>query len=256
MAQMDIILLERVEKLGNIGDVVSVKPGFARNFLLPQGKALRANEANRATFDADRERIEKENAEKREGAEADAKKMEGAQVVMIRQSSDSGQLYGSVSARDIASALVEDGFKVDKNQVTLTAPIKNLGMHTVAVALHPEVSVDVEANVARSKEEAEMQRQGIDIFAGDDDDDGMTESERLAAEALARAEAQADAEARGEVFEEGAGPAEGEEGEEGEAAEGDAVEGETAEGDAEAADVDADAPDAEAVEESAADKDA
>ena len=170
MANMDIILLERVEKLGNIGDVVSVKPGFARNFLLPKGKALRANEANRATFEADRERIEKENAEKRSAAEKAGEQLSGTQVTMIRQSSDSGQLYGSVSARDIATALVE-------------------------------------ANVARSKEEAEMQAEGIDIFAGDDDDDMMSASERAAAEALARAEAQADAEARGEVFEEGAGPA-------------------------------------------------
>ncbi|MHB9878650.1 50S ribosomal protein L9 [Pacificimonas sp. ICDLI1SI03] len=204
---MDIILLERVEKLGNIGDVVSVKPGFARNFLLPKGKALRANEANRATFEADRERIEKENAEKRSAAEKAGEQLSGTQVTMIRQSSDSGQLYGSVSARDIATALVEAGHEVDKNQVMIGSPIKNLGIHQVDVALHPEVIVQVEANVARSKEEAEMQAEGIDIFAGDDDDDMMSASERAAAEALARAEAQADAEARGEVFEEGAGPA-------------------------------------------------
>ena len=206
MAQMDIILLERVEKLGGIGDVVSVKPGFARNFLLPQGKALRANETNRAKFDADRARIESENAERRTDAEAEAKKLDGTTVILIRQASDSGQLYGSVSARDIAASLEEKGFKLDKNQVSLGGPIKNLGLHRVDVALHPEVSVQVEANVARSAEEAEMQAQGIDIFAGDDDDDGMTQSERLAAEALARAEAQADAEARGEIFDDGAAP--------------------------------------------------
>ncbi len=206
MAQMDIILLERVEKLGNIGDIVSVKPGFARNFLLPKGKALRANEVNRASFEADRARIEQENADRRTTAEADAEKVRGQQVVMIRQASDSGQLYGSVSARDIAEALSTEDVKIVKNQVTLAEPIKALGIHSVDVALHPEVIVQVEANVARSKEEAEMQAQGIDIFAGDEEEDTMTASERAAADALARAEAQAEAELRGEVFEEGAGP--------------------------------------------------
>ncbi|MBV7256430.1 50S ribosomal protein L9 [Pacificimonas sp. WHA3] len=224
---MDIILLERVEKLGNIGDVVSVKPGFARNFLLPKGKALRANEANRARFEADRERIEKENAEKRAVAETDGEKLSGTQVIMIRQSSDSGQLYGSVSARDIATALSEEGHNVDKNQVTLGEPIKTLGIHQVDISLHPEVTVQVEANVARSKEEAEMQAEGIDIFAGDDEEDTMSASERAAAEALARAEAQAEAEARGEIFEEGAGPAEGDEGADGETDASDTAEAES-----------------------------
>lgn len=218
MANMDIILLERVEKLGNIGDVVAVKPGYARNFLLPQRKALRANEANRAKFEADRERIEKENAEKRTGAEADAKTLEGTQVVLIRQSSDSGQLYGSVSARDIAASLSEGKIAVDKNQVSLEAPIKNLGVHKVTVSLHPEVSVTIEANVARSEEEAEMQRQGINIFADEGDDEMLTESERLAKEALERAERQANAEASGIALDENGEPVT--EGEDGEAAAG------------------------------------
>ena len=206
MAQMDIILLERVEKLGNIGDVVSVKPGFARNFLLPQGKALRANEQNRARFDADRERIERENADRRANAETEAQKLEGTQVVILRQSSDSGQLYGSVSARDIAQMLGDKGFKLDKTQVSLAAPIKALGVHEVLVALHPEVSVSVEANVARSEEEAEMQRQGIDIFGDTGEDEMLSDSERLAREALERAEAQAEAEARGVVLDENGEP--------------------------------------------------
>ena len=197
MAQMDIILLQRVEKLGNIGDVVSVKPGFARNFLLPQGKALRANEQNKAKFEADRERIEQENADKRTAAETESKKLDGVKIVLIRQASDSGQLYGSVSARDIATALTEEsGVSVDKNDVSLAEPIKALGMHSVTVALHPEVQVEVEANVARSNEEAEMQAQGINVLEGDDDEI-LTESERRAKEALERAERQAAAEASG-----------------------------------------------------------
>ena len=197
MAQMDIILLQRVEKLGNIGDVVSVKPGFARNFLLPQGKALRANEQNKAKFEADRERIEQENADKRTAAETESKKLDGVKIVLIRQASDSGQLYGSVSARDIATALTEEsGVSVDKNDVSLAEPIKALGMHTVTVALHPEVQVEVEANVARSNEEAEMQARGINVLEGDDDEI-LTESERRAKEALERAERQAAAEASG-----------------------------------------------------------
>ena len=202
MAQMDIILLQRVEKLGNIGDVVSVKPGFARNFLLPQGKALRANEQNKAKFEADRERIEQENADKRTAAETESKKLDGVKIVLIRQASDSGQLYGSVSARDIATALTEEsGVSVDKNDVSLAEPIKALGMHTVTVALHPEVQVEVEANVARSNEEAEMQAQGINVLEGDDDEI-LTESERRAKEALERAERQAAAEASGMMVDE------------------------------------------------------
>jgi large subunit ribosomal protein L9 len=162
---MQIILLERVENLGGIGDVVSVKDGYARNFLLPQKKALRANDANRQVFEANRERLEKENAERRGEAEAEGQKVDGAEVVLIRASSNSGQLYGSVNVRDIAAALEEQGHKVDKRQVIMGSPIKTLGMHEVSIALHPEVRVTVKANVARSDDEAELQRQGVDVMA-------------------------------------------------------------------------------------------
>ncbi|MEP3422158.1 MAG: 50S ribosomal protein L9 [Erythrobacter sp.] len=162
---MDIILLERIEKLGTIGDVVTVKDGYARNFLLPQKKALRANNANKAVFEANRERLEKENAEKRTVAEASGGKVEGAEVVLIRAASNAGQLYGSVSVRDMVAGLAELGHEVDKKQVILGAPIKLIGMHDVTVALHPEVHVTVKANVARSDDEAELQSQGVDVLA-------------------------------------------------------------------------------------------
>ena len=162
---MQIILLERVENLGGIGDVVSVKDGYARNFLLPQKKALRANDANKQVFEANRERLEKENAERRSEAEKAGQKVDGAEVVLIRASSNSGQLYGSVNVRDIAQALEEQGYNVDKRQVVMGSPIKTIGLHEVTVALHPEVRVTVKANVARSDDEAELQRQGVDIFA-------------------------------------------------------------------------------------------
>ena len=162
---MDIILLERIEKLGSIGDVVSVKDGYARNFLLPNKKALRANESNRKVFEANRERLEAENAEKRTAAEAQGKKIDGEEIVLIRASSNSGQLYGSVNVRDIAAALTEKGHEVNKSQIVLDGPIKTIGMFEVRVVLHPEVSVTVKANVARSDDEAELQAQGIDVMA-------------------------------------------------------------------------------------------
>lgn len=162
---MDIILLERIEKLGTIGDVVSVKDGYARNFLLPQKKALRANDANRKVFEANRERLEKDNAARRSTAETAGQKVDGAEVVLIRSSSNAGQLYGSVSVRDIAAGLKEQGFDVDKKQIILGHPIKAIGLHEVTVALHPEVHVKVKANVARSDDEAELQRQGVDVLA-------------------------------------------------------------------------------------------
>ena len=162
---MQIILLERVEKLGGIGDVVTVKDGYARNFLLPQKKALRANDANRQVFEANRERLEKENAERRSEAEKQGGSIDGAEVVLIRASSNSGQLYGSVNVRDIAQALQEQGHKVDKRQVVMGSPIKAIGLHEVTIALHPEVRVTVKANVARSDDEAELQRQGVDVMA-------------------------------------------------------------------------------------------
>jgi large subunit ribosomal protein L9 len=202
---MDIILLERVENLGGIGDVVSVKPGYARNFLLPRGKALRANDANKAKFEANRERIEKENAEKRSGAEVDSKKLNGAKIVLIRAASDAGHLYGSVAARDIAEALTEaNGIAVHKNQVVLNTPIKALGIHKVRVALHPEVSIEIEANVARSSDEADLQAQGVDVLADmfEKDVSGFTEERdpnlepgEFAAEAEVEAEAEGDANA-------------------------------------------------------------
>ena len=161
---MEVILLERVEKLGGIGDVVKVKNGFARNFLLPNKKALRANEANRKVFEANRAKIEADNAEKRGAAETEAKSVDGKTVQLIRQASNTGQLYGSVSARDIVEALDGAGAKVTKSQVVLDRPIKAIGMHDVKVALHPEVAVTVKVNVARSPEEAELQAQGIDVI--------------------------------------------------------------------------------------------
>lgn len=174
---MDVILLERVEKLGHIGDVVKVKDGFARNFLLPRKKALRANEANRKVFEANRERIEAENASRRTDAQAEAKTLEGVSVTLIRQASNTGQLYGSVAVRDLVEALVADGHKVSKAQVVLDRPIKAIGLHEVRVALHPEVAVTVKVNVARSPEEADMQAQGVDVMAAmfEQDTAGFTE---------------------------------------------------------------------------------
>jgi large subunit ribosomal protein L9 len=162
---MEVILLERVEKLGAIGDVVKVKDGFARNYLLPRKKALRANEANRKVFEANRARIEEENANRRSDAEKSSKGVEGKTVQLIRQASNTGQLYGSVSARDIAEALEGAGAHVAKSQVVLDRPIKAIGLHEVKIALHPEVSVTVKVNVARSPEEADLQEQGVDVMA-------------------------------------------------------------------------------------------
>jgi large subunit ribosomal protein L9 len=162
---MDVILLERIEKLGSIGDVVKVKNGYARNFLLPRGKALRANDSNRKVFEANREKIEAQNAERRGHAEADASKVEGAKVQLIRQASNAGHLYGSVSARDLAEALEAQGHKIAKHQIVLDRPIKSIGLQDVRIALHPEVSVTISVNVARSPEEAELQAAGKDVMA-------------------------------------------------------------------------------------------
>lgn len=162
---MDIILLERIEKLGSIGDIVTVKDGYARNFLLPQKKALRANEANKRVFEANRARLEAENAERRADAEKQGEKVAGAEVVLIRAASNAGQLYGSVSVRDMVAGLAEQGHDIDKRMVILGAPIKTIGMHNVTVALHPEVHVTVKANVARSDDEAKLQSEGVDVLA-------------------------------------------------------------------------------------------
>jgi large subunit ribosomal protein L9 len=161
---MEVILLERVEKLGAIGDVVKVKDGFARNYLLPRKKALRANEANRKVFEANRAKIEEDNANRRTDAEKASKGVEGKSVKLIRQASNAGHLYGSVSARDIAEALEGVGAHVAKSQVVLDRPIKEIGVHEVKIALHPEVAVTVKVNVARSPEEADLQAQGIDVL--------------------------------------------------------------------------------------------
>ena len=162
---MDIILLERVEKLGGIGDVVTVKDGYARNYLLPNKKALRANEANKKVFEANRERLEQENANRRVDAEKLGEKIAGAEIVLIRSSSNSGQLYGSVSVRDIVAGLADQGHHIDKRQDVMGSPIKTIGMFDVTVSLHPEVQVTVKANVARSPDEASQQAQGIDVIA-------------------------------------------------------------------------------------------
>jgi len=184
---MDIILLERVEKLGAIGDVVTVKDGYARNFLLPNKKALRANEANRKVFEANRAKIESDNASRRDEAQKASGSVEGKQIVLIRAASQTGQLYGSVSVKDIVDGLVAQDAKVTKGMIVLERPIKTLGVFGVKVVLHPEVTVNVQVNVARSDDEAELQKDGVNVL------DQMFEAEQaeIAAEAI---EAQVEAE--------------------------------------------------------------
>jgi large subunit ribosomal protein L9 len=177
---MKVILLERVEKLGAIGDTVTVKDGFARNFLLPRHKALRANAANLRIFEAQREQIEARNAEARAAAERLGEKIDGQGYVVVRQAGDTGQLYGSVAARDVAEAIQAEGGKVERNQVVLDTPIKTLGLHQVKVRLHAEVTVTVTVNVARSLDEAERQARGENVIASQFDD------EREAAQAAAQ----------------------------------------------------------------------
>ena len=191
---MEVILLERVEKLGQIGDVVNVKAGFARNFLLPRKKALRANEANKKVFEANRARIEAENASRRGDAEKEAKTFDNASVTLIRQASNTGQLYGSVAVRDLVEAMEAAGHKVGKSQIVLAKPIKAIGVYDVKVQLHPEVAVSVKVNVARSPEEAEMQASGVDVMAAmfEKDEAGFTEDYDPNAEPGATAEVQAD----------------------------------------------------------------
>lgn len=160
---MQLILLERVAKLGQMGDVVDVKPGFARNYLLPQGKALSASEQNIADFEARKVVLEAQNLETKKEAEALGDKLNGQQFVVIRQASDGGNLYGSVTTRDAAEAATAEGFSLDRKQVVIVQPIKQLGLHEVTVTLHPEVEVTIELNVARSVEEAELQASGKSI---------------------------------------------------------------------------------------------
>ena len=166
---MQVILLERVEKLGGIGDEVAVKPGFARNYLLPRGKALRANEANRKVFEAQRSDIESRNAEAREKAENLSNSIADKTFVVIRSASDMGQLYGSVSARDVAEVATTKKLKLQRSQVLLNQPIKELGIFPVQVRLHPEVTIDIKINVARTQEEAERQERGENVLAREEE---------------------------------------------------------------------------------------
>ncbi|MBT3534786.1 MAG: 50S ribosomal protein L9 [Rhodospirillaceae bacterium] len=168
---MDVVLLERIESLGQMGEVVSVKNGYARNYLLPQGKAQRATAANLASFEERRVELEARNLERRGEAQGVSTAMQDATFVVIRQAGESGQLYGSVQARDVVEGLDGVGYKVARNQIVLNQPIKTLGLHPVQVNLHPEVHVEVIANVARSEAEAERQAAGEDVLADDDDDD-------------------------------------------------------------------------------------
>src|SRR4051795_2796625 len=178
---MEVILLERVGRLGQMGEVVRVKDGFARNFLLPQGKALRATKDNRGKFEGMKVQLEARNLELKSEADKIAGKLKGKSFVVQRQASETGQLFGSVSARDIASILSEGGYSVTRNQIALHAPIKMIGMHTVPVALHPEVEVTVTVNVARNADEAERQARGEDVTRRREE----TDEEATAAEAAA-----------------------------------------------------------------------
>ncbi len=176
---MEVILLERVEKLGQMGQVVKVKPGYARNYLLPQKKALRATKDSLAQFEAQRAQLEALNLKRRQEAEQVGKKLDGLKVVIIRQAAETGLLYGSVNARDIAEAVTEAGFTISRSQVAIPQPIKTLGLHQVRVVLHPEVSVGVVVNAARSAEEAELQIQrGGMIVASDMEEEDETEVEQ------------------------------------------------------------------------------
>ncbi|MGE0339381.1 MAG: 50S ribosomal protein L9, partial [Xanthobacteraceae bacterium] len=179
---MDVILLERVAKLGQIGDTVKVKDGFARNFLLPNGKALRATEANKKKFEGMKAQIEAQNLERKNEAEAVAKKLDGKSVVLVRQAGETGQLYGSVSTRDIADALTKDGFTVERRQIVLNSPIKLIGLHALPVSLHPEVEVKITVNVARTPDEAERQARGEDLTVARTDDEEERAEARVEAD--------------------------------------------------------------------------
>ncbi len=178
---MDIILLERIAKLGQMGDTVTVKDGYARNFLLPKGKALRSTKANAARFEVERAQLEARNLERKSEAEAVAEKLDGNSYVAIRSAGETGQLYGSVAGRDIAATLEENGFSVNRNQIELLAPIKTIGLHDIKIILHPEVDAGISINVARSTEEAERQASGEDLTSrnafDDDDEDGLSAEE-------------------------------------------------------------------------------
>lgn len=194
---MKIILLERVAKLGQMGDTVKVRDGYARNYLLPQGKALRANKANLQRFENERAQLEARNLERKTEAEQVAGTMDGQSFVIVRQAGETGQLYGSASPRDIAEAMTENGFSVARAQVRLDRPIKTIGLHTVAIVLHPEVEVSVTVNIARSADEAERQARGEDLtsrehdtfeFEEDEDEEGTEGEEGEGEEAAAEEE--------------------------------------------------------------------
>lgn len=188
---MEVILLERIGRLGQMGDVVTVKDGYARNFLLPRGKALRATDANRKRFDNDRAQLEARNLEMKKEADGVSTKLDGRSFIIIRQAGESGQLYGSVSTRDISDAVSAGGVTVDRRQVMLDRPIKALGLHDVRVALHPEVISHVTVNVARSEDEAARQARGEDVTAMRDEDE---DEEAIAPEEVFEEEAQPEAE--------------------------------------------------------------
>jgi large subunit ribosomal protein L9 len=200
---MQVILLERIGRLGQMGDVVTVKDGFARNYLLPQGKALRATEANRKRFERERAQLEARDLELKSEAQAVAAKLDGKSFIVIRQAGDTGQLYGSVSTRDVASAVTEGGFSVERRQVMLDRPIKTLGLHDIRISLHAEVAPHVVINVARSPDEAARQARGEDVTRATTEAEEDAEAARLAAEALfeegAPAELVGDAEAEDET---------------------------------------------------------
>lgn len=194
---MDVILLERIDKLGQMGDVVKVKPGYARNFLLPQKKALRATDSNKTYFESRRSELEAINLERRTEAEDVAKKMDGTHLVLVRQAGEGGQLYGSVTARDVADSLKEEGVKMDRAQVELNAAIKQLGKYTVPVKLHPEVSIDITVTVSRSKDQADIEAAGKLLEREED----AAEAVALEQEAEQARDAKLDAEAAFDEYE-------------------------------------------------------
>jgi large subunit ribosomal protein L9 len=177
---MKVILLERVERLGALGETVNVKDGFARNFLLPRHKALRATEANLKVFEGQKHEIEARNAKAKVAAEADASKLDGTSYILIRQAGESGQLYGSVSGRDVADAIQANGGHADRSQVVLDKPIKTLGLHELKVRLHPEVTVTVTINIARSQDEAERQARGENVITSQFEEDRVAAEEAAA----------------------------------------------------------------------------
>ena len=209
---MNIILLERIERLGQIGDVVSVRPGYARNYLLPQRKAMRATKENLAVFESQRAQIEASNLERRKEAEAVAKKLEGFGIIVIRQAGESGQLYGSVNARDVTEGVVEGGFTIERNQVSLVSVIKALGIHEVKLQLHPEVAVTITVNVARSEEEAKKQSEaGRAVTERDLEEAELAAEAEVAAVIAAVEEEEAEEEGAGEEVSESETETSGEE---------------------------------------------